>query len=299
MILAKGECNLKDWVKNSGMSGRCQSELIAAIRGADADDSPEVKRVVRWIRRQVVKETNPKSHFMKDVEFVRIKALMEQDAWQWDRLRFHFRIHLKQALLILAYYHPDQWVMDRAFEAVNDLNESESLITESKTELIARTKDESPIAIGEWVVQDWLFELPGRMQSILFCALRGSDIATADEVRRVTRWLRYIVMKNVMPSSHYMADREFMRIEEQFKQDPSWWGNLPIHFKHHTSEALETVAYMHPDAEIRGRALQAYEDLCYRSKGKPESKDAFTMREQDKPGRIFETVQRTNLPVNA
>lgn len=280
------------------MSGRCQCTLISALRGADADDSPEVKRVVRWVRKQCMKENNPKSHFMRDNDFIEIKALIEQDSWQWDRLKSHFYDHLKQALEVLAYFHPDEMTAARASKAFHDLNEHESVGNESKSELIGRLRDDMPIAKGDWVLNDWVLQLPGKAQSALLCGLRGSDITTAEEVRRVSHWLRWVVCKDVMPSSHYMIDRDFVRIKTTFEAYPTAWGNLPIHFRHHVREALEIVGFMHPDEAINTRARTAYEDLCEKSKGKPELKDELVKRMQDAPGRSFDiVVQRTNLPV--
>jgi hypothetical protein len=301
MILEPGESNLKGWIAEAGMSGRMQSALLAALRGADSDDSPEVKRVVRWVRKQCLKEVNPSSHFMRDVEFVEIKAMIYQDSWQWDRLTCHFRNHLKRALSILAYFHPDEWTQARALKAYEDLqmygSPTPGLIM-SKAELIGEMRDSMPIARGELVVNDWILQLPGHMQSALECSLRGSDIMTDDEVRRVTHWMRWVVMKNVHPTSHYMADREFMRIKTTNKLHPSTWETLPSHFVHHLGEAMEIVGYLHPDAEIQARALQAYEDICEKSKAKPEPKDALLLRMQDKPGQVYEVVQqRTNLPI--
>lgn len=298
MILAPGESNLKGWIAASGMSGRMQTALISSFRGADADDSPEVKRVVRWIRKQCLKEVNPTSHFMRDTDFVQIKAMIKQDSWQWDRLKTHFYDHMKQSLAIIAYFHPDEWTNKRALEAYTDLNAHESIQNEDKVDLIARMKDQLPLGNGELVVHDWILQLPGHMQSALECAIRGSDIATDNEVRRVTRWMRWVVIKNVMPTSHFMEDREFIRIADLNKEMPWAWGNLPIHFRHHLREALEIVGYLHPNDEIRERALEAYRDICAKSKAKPEPKEVLVARMQDKPGQIYETTQtKTNLPV--
>jgi len=297
MIIEPGQCNIKDWVVECGMSGRMQSCLCSAFRGADSDDSPEVKRIIRWIRRQCIKLNNPKSHFMKDVEFVDIKALIEQDAWQWDRLKDHFYDHLKQAMEVIAFYHPDEWVAAKALKAYHDMQEHESMISEEKADLMIRLQDTEPLDKGDWVINDWVLQLTGKEQSALFCAMRGSDVSTDEEVRRVTHWLRWVVMKNVMPESHYMADRDFMNIRTRFEQMPSAWGNLPIHFRHHVREALEIVGYTHPDKDIRERALVAYEDICRKAKGKPETKPVLVNRMLDEPGRILDTnPQRTNLP---
>jgi len=298
MILAPGESNIKGWVAESGMSGRMQSALLAALRGADADDSPEVKRVVRWIRKQCLKNINPTSHFMQDTEFIQIRAMIEQDSWQWDRLSAHFRNHMKRALSIIAYFHPDEWAADRALKAYEDLQTCGSPmpgVILSKAELIGELRDSAPIANGELVLQDWVLQQPGHMQSTLECAMRGSDITTDEEVRRVTRWLRWVVMKDVHPTSHFMADREFMRIQTTNAMYPSVWGALPSHFVHHIGEALEIIGYIHLDDEIRGRALQAYEDLCKKSKSNPETRDTLLKRMQDKPGQVLQ--QRTNLPI--
>lgn len=301
MILEPGESNLKGWIAEAGMSGRMQSAIIASLRGADSDDSPEVKRVVRWVRKQCLKEVNPASHFMRDVEFVSIKALMQQDSWQWDRLTCHFRNHLKRALSIIGYFHPDEWVSAKALEAYQDLQCCGSPmpgVVLSKAELIGELRDSIPIARGELVVNDWILQLSGHMQSTLECAMRGSDVMTDEEVRRVTHWLRWVVMKNVHPKSHYMADKEFMNIRVANIMHPSMWETLPGHFTHHVGEAMEIVGYLHPDEEIRARAHQAYLDLGEKSKGGPEAKDSLLLRMQDKPGQVYEvSQQRTNLPI--
>lgn len=298
MILEKGESNLRGWLPEVGMSGRCQSALLAAFRGADSDDSPEVKRIVRWIRRQCLKDTNPKSHFMRDVEFIRIKALMDQDAWQWDRLKSHFYDHMKQALEIIGYYHPDDMIASRALEAYTDLQEHESMGVESKAEMIARMRDQLPIARGDIVIKDWVLQLPGHMQSSLECSLRGADVATDEEVRKVTRWLRWAIIKDVMPESDYMQNRDFMRIKFQVEQNPWSWDTLPIHFRHHTREAFEIIGYTHPDPATRTWARYAYEDICDKANGRPETKDILIGRMQDKPGALYEaTPQLVNLPI--
>jgi hypothetical protein len=298
MILESGESNLRGWITEVGMSGRCQSALLASFRGADSDDSPEVKRVVRWIRRQCIKDTNPKSHFMRDTDFIRIKALMDQDAWQWDRLKSHFYDHMKQALEVIAYYHPDEMTAARAMAAYTDLQEHESMGIESKAEMIGRLRDALPIARGDIVIKDWVLQLPGHMQSSLECALRGGDTATDEEVRKVTRWIRWAVVKDTMPDSDYMQDRDFTRIKVQVEQNPWSWDTLPIHFRHHTREALEIVGYMHPDLAIKTWARYAYEDICEKANGRPEERDVLIGRMQDKPGQLYEAVpQLTNLPV--
>lgn len=297
VIIEPGQCNLKDWIKECGMTGRMQSLLIAALRGADADDSPEVKRVTRWIRKQCIKLNNPKSHFMRDCEFVDIHTMIDQDAWQWDRLTSHFYNHLKMALGVIAFYHPDYWVGAKALKAYEDLNEHESIVPLSKTELIMELKDTSPLSRGEWVLQDWVLQITGKMQSTLMCALRGPDTTTDEEVLRVNKWIRWAVMKNLNPDTNYMADREFMSIKTRNEMYPQAWGNLPIHFRHHTREALECLGFMHPDEAVRTRALTAYKDICSKSKGNPETKEVFVGRMQDKPGNLVSTtVQQTNLP---
>src|SRR5208282_345544 len=142
-----------------------QCMLFAAFRGADSDDSPEVKRVVRWIRKQCMKEVNPTSHFMRDCDFIKISAMIQQDSWQWDRLKNHFYDHMKQALEIIAYFHPEEWTAARALEAYLDLQEHESMVPEEKAELVGRLRDSMPIARGEVVVLPWVLQLPGHMQS--------------------------------------------------------------------------------------------------------------------------------------
>jgi hypothetical protein len=298
MILEQGESNLRGWIPEVGMSGRMQSILLSTFRGADSDDSPEVKRVVRWVRRHCLKDVDPASHFMKDTDFIRIKALISQDAWQWDRLKTHFYDHLKQGLEVIGYYHPDEMTAARALEAYSDLQHHESLANESKAELISRLKDTLPIAQGEIIIKDWVLQLPGHLQATLQCALRGSDIGNSDEIRKVTHWIRWVVVKDVMPESHYMQNRNFMRIKLTKENNPSEWSNLPIHFRHHTREALEVIGYLHPDISIRTWANIAYEDLCMISKGNPESKEALINRSQDKPGYIYEMTPRlNNLPI--
>lgn len=139
MLLSQNEAVLKEWVLS--LSGKMQVCLICSMRGSDTNDSPEVKRVTRWLRRQVLKDVNPGSHFMRDIEFIRIKTVMEQDSWKWDRLSIHLYDHMKEALAVVGYFHPDEMVAAKGLEAYMDMCDHMNSKPESKLELIARMKD--------------------------------------------------------------------------------------------------------------------------------------------------------------
>jgi hypothetical protein len=318
VILELGQCALKDWILESGMSGRLQSTIISALRGADADDSPEVKRLVRWVRKQTVKENNPGSHFMKDCDFIDVKSLMDQDAWQWDRLKRHFFDHLKDAISVIAYFHPDQPDEEMinvpysemfayglkmfptkaglAWIAYLQMCKHRNLKPRSKAEMISTRRDTVPLGRGNVVSQDWILQLSGRMQVALLCAARGSDNAANKEVRHVTHWVRQAVFKNVAPQTHYMSDPNFMKIGDLLKEEPEAWGNLPIHFIDHIKEALAIIGYFSPNKEAAERGLQAYQDLCQDAHAGSETKQELEDRMKDKPGSSFDPVTPSPAP---
>jgi hypothetical protein len=138
-ILAKGECVLKDWVLE--MPGRMQVVVIAAIRGPDSNADDTLKRVTRWVRKQVLKDTNPAGHFMRDVEFVNLKSAMEQNSYLWDGISLHWYVHMTEALAIIGYFHPDEMIAAKGLEAYTDMREHFNAKPESKAELLGRLKD--------------------------------------------------------------------------------------------------------------------------------------------------------------
>lgn len=113
------------------------------------------------------------------------------------------------------------------------------------------------------VVQDWLSNIPLRMQSVLLLGLRGPDTHKATEVKKFSRWLRGLVFVPGNPDNV----AEFMRVENPplivEKSDVAKELEFCTqHYYSHLMHALEVVAYCHPDPKIKNVAFIRFEQMC-------------------------------------
>jgi hypothetical protein len=121
------------------------------------------------------------------------------------------------------------------------------------------------------VLQDWVMELPLRVQGVLTTGVRGCDdeakIWTRTGVayspgRRLTAYIRYCFM---VPADPREIDREegafFMSTPpNNFK--PSEFGHLPQHWYSHAMHSLEVIGYCHPDQSTADTAFKLYESMA-------------------------------------
>ncbi len=134
---------VKPWV--SELSWKQQTVLFCALRGPDIGGSPEVKRMVRWIRSVILENAAPHKTFMKEVDFPNVAQLAEEKPLVFDMLPTHFLGHLMHAFQVIAYLHPEQKVCsvgDKARGAYKHMCEYLHVNPETKQEMITRLTDE-------------------------------------------------------------------------------------------------------------------------------------------------------------
>jgi len=150
------------------------------------------------------------------------------------------------------------------------------------------------------VLQDWLVEIPIRMQSTLILGLRGNDTYSAPNVKKMARWLRGLAFKPGNPENA----REFMgeAPERIVDRGPTAkeFDFVTQHYFSHLLHAMEVVAYRHPDLNIAAHAFQLFSDMCCRLHLPVEEAEDFEMRlgtiewPGGQPDTFEEAVERLN-----
>lgn len=113
------------------------------------------------------------------------------------------------------------------------------------------------------VVQDWVNQMPLKMQAVLLMSLRGPDTHRAPGIKKMTRWLRGLTFvpgdpKNVV---EFMAvDLPPRLIEKNDTHRELEFASQ--HFYSHLMHGLEVIGYKHPDPIIRAHALHLFKDMC-------------------------------------
>lgn len=113
------------------------------------------------------------------------------------------------------------------------------------------------------VIQDWIHQMPLRMQSVLVMATRGPDTHRAPGIKQLTRWIRSLVFVPGNPNNVV----EFMLIElpERLPEKGSIHRELEFttqHYYSHLMHGLQVIGYRHPDDQIREHAFLLYQDMC-------------------------------------
>lgn len=130
------------------------------------------------------------------------------------------------------------------------------------------------------VLQNWLENIPIRMQSTLLLSLRGPDTHQCVEIKRVQRWMRGLVFKPGNPANA----REFMASIDDV---PILYERGPFakelefcskHFYGHFLHGIEVLAYKHPDIVVRDKAYQLFFGMCDYLHLPVESVESFNIR---------------------
>ena len=117
--------------------------------------------------------------------------------------------------------------------------------------------------IGSSVVQPWVrLWLTWKEQTVLLCALRGTDSGGSREVKLMTRWMRSIVLKNAAPHKTFMGETNFKTVDRIADENPLAFDMLPVHFLGHLIHAFQIIGYKHPNERVRDIALFAYAQFC-------------------------------------
>ena len=132
------------------------------------------------------------------------------------------------------------------------------------------------------VVQEWVSShCTWKEQTVLFCALRGTDANGSHDLKSLTRWLRKTVLKNAAPDKTFMQETEPLDIDTIANKRPLGLDMLPVHFFGHLLHAFEVVGYRHPIEETRSYASSTYLKLCIYLHVEPENQSSMTERLRD------------------
>lgn len=112
------------------------------------------------------------------------------------------------------------------------------------------------------VLQNWVVELPIRMQSTLILGLRGPDTHACPNIKKITRWLRGLTFKPGNPANC----KEFMgEMPDRILEKSPCAKELEFcsqHYYSHLMHSLEVVAYRYPMRENATTAYYLFKDMC-------------------------------------
>ena len=131
------------------------------------------------------------------------------------------------------------------------------------------------------VVQEWVNVLTWKEQTVLFCAIRGTDSFGSKDLKLITRWIRSIVLNNAAPNKTFMKETNFRDINIIADENPLVFDMIPVHYFGHLLHALEIIGYEHPSDNIKIKSITAYNNLCTYLHLNPESKIEMMARLKD------------------
>jgi hypothetical protein len=137
------------------------------------------------------------------------------------------------------------------------------------------------------VLQDWVMELPLRIQGTLLTCVRGCDVepkawtrtgVAYSPGRRLTGFIRWCFMVPADPREVNAEEGAFMMETPPYPFKPSEFGHLPLHWYTHAMHALEVIGYYHPDPETAKTAKVLYEKMVYTLHLNMETKTEMLVR---------------------
>lgn len=127
------------------------------------------------------------------------------------------------------------------------------------------------------VLQDWMYTLPYRMQSVLMSSLRGCDTARKnDDSKYITRAIRALVLNNADPSNTFIIDGT--PDESSVKSFLGDLDSYPVHFVTHTAHAAEIIGYKYPQLDTRHWWKEFYGKIVAALHLLPESQKQLDVR---------------------
>jgi hypothetical protein len=129
------------------------------------------------------------------------------------------------------------------------------------------------------VLQNWLEEIPLRMQSTLLLSLRGPDTHACPNIKAIQRWMRGLTFKPGNPDNvaEFMGERPVAGIREKSPLAKEL-EFCTQHFYSHLMHGLEVIAYYHPVGVDQETARRLYLSMCFLMHLVPEDQIAFEQR---------------------
>lgn len=129
------------------------------------------------------------------------------------------------------------------------------------------------------VLQEWMFDLSLKQQTVVLTGLRGCDgSGKYASCKPFVKKLRSVVLKN----ASNLANTKFMYNEISDEDvETMEWDEYPMHFVSHLMHAVEIVGYHHPDPEIQGWFYRLYLSMVDKFHLYPETKAQCDHRLRD------------------
>lgn len=106
----ENNCVMKKWVQE--LTWKEQSAILTAIRGSDERYIPELRSLVRWLRKQTLYNADVDGTFLMIIGMASVKDLKPV----LEYVTIHFASHLFHAFEIVGYKHPEEVERIRAIE---------------------------------------------------------------------------------------------------------------------------------------------------------------------------------------
>lgn len=137
----------------------------------------------------------------------------------------------------------------------------------------------------EAVQQEWVLELPLKMQTVLLANIRGVDSQWMPGLKTIGRWYRSVILNNgnkTTDPSDFMKPGALPTFDEpELLREVEY---VPVHFFHHLILGMEIIAYKHPDGPTRRIAEYYYLGMVGLLHMNPETEPQLNWRLEDDPG---------------
>ena len=128
------------------------------------------------------------------------------------------------------------------------------------------------------ILQDWITELPLKMQTVLCLGTRGTDTHQTTHVKTITKWLRGLIYKPGDPDNPQFMEVALPDLIQEKSPVAKELEFCTQHYYSHLMHTLEIVGYHHPDLRIALRAQALYTGMVRLFHLWPESKEDLDKR---------------------
>ena len=130
------------------------------------------------------------------------------------------------------------------------------------------------------VLQDWMGEIPIRMQSTLLLSLRGPDTHRCPEIKAVQRWMRGLVFRPGNPANvaEFMTSSSNLPNLDEKGKLARELEFCTQHFYSHLMHGLQVLGYCHPSGSVKQDAIYLYDKMCDQFHLPHESASVFSLR---------------------
>lgn len=147
------------------------------------------------------------------------------------------------------------------------------------------------------VLQQWVWELPWKMQTVLIQGLRAPDTHYCDGIKLLCRWMRAVVLSNADKNHTFMCSQKELPAWDKLDHEINYCS---FHQLTHFLYAMEIIAYKHLDTEIKKTAWDYYAGLTrHVMHFEVESEEDLDTRlkDQEEVPQMDELIEELVLPI--